>query len=720
MDEKERQDFDLEDIIREFGGAPESAEGTPEAPEDLAETRRMEPVEEAPEDMTETRRMDPVDLDATRRMDPVDLDATRRMDPADLAETRRMDPVASAVTELSGDTIRLDKLPSELTEAIEKETTGEDGEQVRTWDPSGTVRSELFSDHWEPEYEQPIGEYIPPQPIVFQPKSRLRELKKKLVAGPEKRFYELSEKGVGKLQAAIFLSLLVVLICAASTAMYAFGMVQENRMRLMVFSQFLAMLVSALLGSYQLIEGFADLGRKRVTLNTVLAFTFVACCVDGVLCLKQLRVPCCAAFSLEVTMSLWNACQKRNIEMSRMDTLRKATRLDGIAACPEYLDGSKGLVRKEGQVEDFMDHHAARSKPEKVTGIYALVAIIAGFGLGIAAGVMGGFSAGVQVAAVSLLAAVPATAFISNSRPTWILERRFHKLSTLLCGWQGVEGLSGKAVFPLTFGDLYSPDAIRLNGMKFFGDWEPDRVLAYATAVMVAEESGLAPMFTQVLHSHNGRHYDAADLCHYENGGVGATVDGEAVLLGSSGFMKDMEIEVPDSAKITGGVYVAIGGKLSGLFAVSYDKSRAVVAGLRTLTAYRKLSCVLTTHDFMLTHSFLRKRFGVKPKRFQLPEHELRAQLRERQADADAPCLVMTTSGDLASIAYGVTGARVLRSTCWLGAILHIVGGVVGLGIMTLLVVLGSFELLTPANMFLFQLVWMIPALLITEWTRSI
>jgi len=29
-------------------------------------------------------------------------------------------------------------------------------------------------------------------------------------------------------------------------------------------------------------------------------------------------------------------------------------------------------------------------------------------------------------------------------------------------------------------------------------------------------------------------------------------------------------------------------------------------------------------------------------------------------------------------------------------------------------------ELLTPTNMFLYQLVWMIPAFLITEWTRSI
>ena len=38
----------------------------------------------------------------------------------------------------------------------------------------------------------------------------------------------------------------------------------------------------------------------------------------------------------------------------------------------------------------------------------------------------------------------------------------------------------------------------------------------------------------------------------------------------------------------------------------------------------------------------------------------------------------------------------------------------------TILDRIGAEQLLTPANMFLYQLIWMIPGLLITEWTRSI
>ncbi len=687
MDEKELQKFDLEDIIKEFGGKslkdePDNMqESAPEEQELLQETQRIYPVQtEAPE------------------------------------------------PELGGDTIRLDTLSGDLSAPTPKVALEDSDEDVRPWNREETIRTAPFSDRWEPEYEQPMGEYIPPQPIVFQPRSRLRELKRKLMAGPEKRFYELSEKGVGKLQAAIFLSMLIVLVSAASTAMYAFGMVQENRLRLMVFGQFITLLVSALLGCFQLIEGVTDLIKGRFTLNTMLVVTFLVCCVDGMLCLKQIRVPCCAAFSLEVTMSLWSAYQRRSTELSQMDTMRKATRLDGVAACSDYLNGKKGLLRMEGQVEDFMDNYATPGGPERWLNLYSLIATCLAFVIGVVAGVLksktagtlAGISAGVQVTAVSLLAAVPATAFITHSRPTWVLESKLHRLGTVLCGWQGVEGLSGKAVFPLTYEDLYPSEAVRLNGMKFFGSWDPDLVLAYATSVITADEGGLTDLFTRVLDSHNGRHFDAYDLCHYENGGVGGMVEDQAVLLGSLTFMRDMGIGVPDNARLPYGVYVAIEGELSGLFAVSYEKTQSAAAGLSTLNSYKSLHCVLICDDFMLTRSFLRNKFAMKLKRLLLPDYDIRAQLRQISTEEDTPALLMTSGRGLAPIAYGVTGARVLRNTCRVGTILHIAGGLVGVGIMVMLVALGALELLTPANMFLYQLVWMIPALLITEWTRSI
>ena len=256
--------------------------------------------------------------------------------------------------------------------------------------------------------------------------------------------------------------------------------------------------------------------------------------------------------------------------------------------------------------------------------------------------------------------------------------------------------------------------------MKIFEEREPEQVIAYAAAVISASNCGFAHLFTGLLDSYNGRHFAATDVACYDNGGMTGVVEEETVIIGSWSFMKDMEIEVPDSARISYGMYIAIGGEISGVFAVNYGKNPSANAGVNALTSYHNLECVLVSDDFVVTHGFLKGKFGIKPKRFILPPYEKRAELRQAELPEDAPVLMMTTSKGLASFAYGVTGARVLRGTSWAGAIVHIVGGAIGLGIMLTLVILGALHLISPVNMFLYQLIWMIPALLITEWTRIV
>ena len=675
MNEKdESQQFDLEDIMREFGTGepptvpepePERAPEPVEVPEPVLEPEEPEPPE-APEAPAEEAPAEPT-----------------RVLPGEPEEPPAEPPVEPEMTD---DTIRVDAL-SQVREAMPPVE-----DSYREMPPPPEPKVEPFSKGWEPEYEEPIGTYIPPEPITFRPKSRLGELKRKLIAGPEKRYYELSEMGLGRLQIMLFLSFVVLAVSVASTA---------------------------LLGSFQMIDGLGELFRGRFNLNTMLAFTFIACCADAILGLQELRVPCCAAFGLQVTMALWAEIHRRNTEMGQMDTMRKAIRLDSVVCQPDYYEGKKGLLTAEGQVEDFMDHYTETSTPEKVLNIYALVALLCAIAAGVTAGFLHGVSLGIQVVSVSLLAAVPASAFICQTRPMAILERRFHRLGTVLCGWRGVKALKGKAVFPLTYSDLFPGRATKLNGVKFYGARDPDQVVAYAASVIDADGSGLAPLFDQLLDSRNGRHYDTVNLTSYD-GGVGGEVNGEPVLVGALSFMRSMGVEVPDGTRVNQAVYVAVDGELCGLFAVNCEKVSEAAAGLTTLCSYRSLTPTLVTGDFMLTASFLRSRFGVNPKRMAFPDRKERLALASRRPDPDCVAAALTTQEGLAPRAFAVTGARSLRRASLLGVVVHMLGGIVGLVMMMILAVLGASQLLTPVNMLLYELVWMLPGFLVTEWTRAV
>lgn len=625
------------------------------------------------------------------------------------------------------DTVRLDEITkvvrqqsADLDQTMAFTPVGQEEEEDLPMPVQEPPKAEPYSDEWEPEYEQPINDYIPPEPIVYHPKSRLRELKKKLVAGPEKRYYALTELGLGKLQLAILLNLIVALLSAGATALYTMNMIGEERIRLLIFGQFLTLLLSGLLGSYQLMEGFGDMVRLRFSLNSLLIFSLAACLVDGLLCLQSLRVPCCAVFSLHMTMSLWSTYQKRNTEMGRMDTMRKATRLNSVVATADYYEGRTGFLRSEGQVEDFMDTYNRASGPEKVLSVYALVALVISIGIAVAAGVLHGVELGIQAFSAALLVSVPASSFITLSRPAAVLERRLHKLGAVICGWQGVKGLSKSGVFPLNDTDLFPAGSAKMNGVKFYGTRDPDTVVAYGTALITACGGGMAPLFSALLDSRNGYHYSAKELRSYPAGGVGGEVNGESVLAGTLKFMQDMGVDMPAGTKVNQAVYVAIDGQLGGVFAITYGKVKATAAALTTLCAYRRLMPVLTTSDFILTESFIRSRFGVNTRRIAFPERSVRLELADKQPEEGTPALALTTNEGLSGPAFVVTGARALRSACRLGVTVHMMGGILGLVMMLLLAILGAEYLLTPGNVLLYELIWLIPGFLITEWTRSV
>lgn len=730
MDEKEKElnEFSLEDILKEFG-------------DPNAETQPAEDVRVWDNKISAEKITDESDLADTVRLDSV-VKAVREQEQASPEQTVRFEaigdeeqnPEETVRFEAIGD--KTEKLEQTVRfEAVGDKETAESTEQTVRFTPVGgdaelleeppvTIapeeRVEPYSEQWEPDYEQPINDYVPQEPIVFRPKSRLHELKSKLIAGPEKRYYELLEQGLGKLQAAIFMNLVVVLLAAGSTAMYAFGWVPDNRIRLLVFGQFFAMLLSALFGSYQLMEGVSDLLHRRFSLNTLLVFSLAACSADAILCLREVRVPCCAAFCVSVSMSLWSAYQKRNTEMGQMDTMRKAVRLDSLVASPDYHEGQAGFVRSEGQVEDFMDTYQIHSGPDNVISLYSLIALLVSVGIGVTAGVMNAFSMGVQVFAASLLVAVPASSYIATSRPMALLERRLHKLGTVICGWDGVLAMSKQGVFPLTSADIFPAGTTKMNGVKFFGSRNPDEVVAYAAALITADGSGMAPLFAQLLDSRSGIHYEATGLRNYGNGGIGGEVNGEAVLAGTLSFMQEMGVEMPSGTRVNQAVYVAIDGKLSGVFAISFAKTKLSAAGLTTLCAYRGLHPVMLSGDFMLTEEFLNSRFGVNTKRIIFPGRKTRDEILAKQTPEGLPALALMTRDDMAGMAFAVTGARALRSACRTGAIISLFGGIVGLLAMLALSIVGARHLLTPANILLFELIWMVPGILVTEWTRSV
>lgn len=604
-----------------------------------------------------------------------------------------------------------------LTEADpEPEEASTLEEEVAPEEPTGVLPEEPAAVP-EPEVS-PVDDTTGPIPLSRSEK--LRALKRKLVAGPEKQYYVLSEMGVGKLQLGILLNVIILLLCGAAIFLYTRELVPQNRMKLMIFSQVLAMLGSGLLGCNILLDGLGDLFRLRYSVNTTLAISFLACCADAWFCLDEQRVPCCAAFVLVMTLAMMARYEKRSTDIAQLDTMRKAVSLTSLVKEPDFYDKRTGILRGQGDVEDFMDTYSRLSGPEVVQRVFAFVALLACIGISVLAYLLHNVQMAVQIFATSLLVSVPAGYFVALTRPAYLLQKRLHMVGAVICGWQGVKKLCGKAVVPLREKDLFPRGSTKLNGIKFYSERTPAEVVSYTASLIFAAGGGLVPLFRNLLTSRNGVEYPVENFQDYGGGGIGGEVNGEPILIGSQEFLEKMGVEIPKGTTVSQAVYVSVDGELAAVIAISYAKMRSSAAGILSLCGCRKLRTLLLTGDFMVTDTFVRSKFNIRTRRLILPPKEVRGELAARKANPEADVLALLTRDDLISTAYTVTGAMALRTACRVGSFICILGGMVGVAVMMILAYLGSTELLTPAHVMLYQLAWLIPAMLATEWTRTV
>ena len=657
---------DLEDIIREYS------------------SRRLPDLQKAMPD------------DAARQEDVTA--ATVRLETAG-TDTVRMDAVTS-------DTVRLG---APVKAAQDTKPLPDLDEDVRVYQPAKKKKPA--------EVTAPVEERTKREPIAFPGKNRVQQLRESLENGPQRRYEDLSEKSLSRQRAGLILhgALFLAAVVLSMLAYQAEGL----PLKLMVAGQLVLLLGSALAGARLIVEGVTAVLRRSFRMESLLTVSFAVCCLDGLLCLQNGHVPFGPGFALQMLMAQWAGYQRRQTEMSQLDTLRRATDLTAVVKSEKYYKGLPAYQTAPGRPEDFMDHYRETPGPEKALCRCALAVAVLGAVLAVTVSVLHGFFAGVRAYAAAVLAATPASVFICIQRPAAILEKRMHKLGTVLCGWRGLQNIEKHGFYPLEHGDLFPNNHVKLNGVRFYGERNVNTIVAYVSALMAADGGALAAPFEQLRFSRNARVCRVEELTSYPDG-IGGQIDGLSVVAGTVEFMEHMGVALPDGARIPHAVYAAINQSLCAVFAVSFTRSKSSASGLRTLCDSGHVRPILVDCDFILTEPFLEEKLGVDVHRMQFPDCMTRMKLAQKKADENAPAIALATRGGLAQRACAVTGGAALRSAWRAGAVVHALGGGIGFLAVAILALQGSLFLLTPYNLLLYGCVWMIPGLLMAEWTRNI
>ena len=157
--------------------------------------------------------------------------------------------------------------------------------------------------------------------------------------------------------------------------------------------------------------------------------------------------------------------------------------------------------------------------------------------------------------------------------------------------------------------------------------------------------------------------------------------------------------------------FLAVDGVLTAVFAIKYQPSRNAEWALRTLKRFH-ITPVLAVRSGNVTPGLIKRKFGVDARPV-YPDVSTRlalAQLAEQRGEQ--PYVIVCREG-LMPLVESVAGSRRAVKAVRTATILGYIGAAVGVALAYYLTSIGNFALLTPIAMVVYQLLWLLPTLLL-------
>ena len=563
-------------------------------------------------------------------------------------------------------------------------------------------------------------EFIPGTDEEEEPSPRRRERKPRKEPPPAPdlppadlaKRYGKGLKGMRLRATLVLLLFLPALYLTLEVFPHPQALTPELRVLALAGVQVLAML----LGLDVLFRGLFGLLRLEFGMDTLLLFASAATLADALTMFKldprEGQMPYCAAIVLGISLLLRGTYRKRR-------GLRLACKTAAAASHPYLVtldegkwNGRDTYAKWSGDPVGFGRQMQASDGAQRIFRRICPLLFIASMLLSIVASIgRGAPERLLWCLSATLTASASLSGALCFGQPWLTLCQRLSKSGAAIAGWDGVTATGGSGIL-VTDSDLFPPGCVSLNGIKIFGDFPAEKVVA-DTATLIRESGcGLDKPFHDLLRAQGAIYRRVSNFFCYE-GGLSGVIRNEQVLVGSADFMRLMEIALPPGLHVKNAVFCAIDGELAGIFALNYTLHGTVDPALTSLIRNR-VSPVMATRDFNLTPAMLRQRFKLPVDRMEYPSVERRMELSdEDQLHSDILTAVLCREG-IGPYSAAVVGAARRPRAVRTSAVLASLGAVVGLILAFYLTFVGAYASLSASNLLVFLIMWLVPTPLIS------
>lgn len=318
----------------------------------------------------------------------------------------------------------------------------------------------------------------------------------------------------------------------------------------------------------------------------------------------------------------------------------------------------------------------------------------------------------------------PASATLLAAVPGMLMQKSAARVGAVVPGWSSIEELSGANMIVVGAKDLFPAKSVRLHGIKTFEKERIDLAILYAASVLIAGCDTLRDVFMNIIQSKTNILFPVESLENDPGFGFTAWVKDKRVIIGNRAMMEKQGVEIPSldyENRYTKGkkqpIYLAVSGRLFGMFLVSYKADEQAAHVLESLNR-QGVSVLVKSDDFSLTTSLISQIYGLEEGSVKVlsgAERHALAPVTEYQQYSPG---CMAHIGSFASFVGGLLAAAGAASAERTSSLVQAAGILVSVVLAVLLAFTGGMAALALPALVLYQAAWAVLTLMIPMLKR--
>ena len=398
-------------------------------------------------------------------------------------------------------------------------------------------------------------------------------------------------------------------------------------------------------------------------------------------------------------------------QVTSEELVKKVT--DGLGEPRPQLIISRPTALVRGFLRQSFSEHRS-DKAAKRLGIAALIIALA------CAGIAWYFSrelfTAISCFAGALCLCAPLSSTLVGALPAALMQGSAARVGAVVPGPSAVETLKNTNVVLVGARDLFPPSTVRLRGIKTFEKERIDLAILYAASILVEGCDTLRDIFLGVVEGRLDMLYPVENLTTEIGRGFTGWIDNNRVIVGNREMMKRHDIEIPSmdyENRYTGEdkrpIYLAVAGRLFGMFLVSYGPDEEMADTVEELR-HGGISLLVKSSDFNITSDLVAECYGIDSSCVKV--------LSDSEVAALAPALsylpesdgVMTHIGSFSSFIGGLRAAIAAAGAEHAASVVQASAVILALVLGLLLSVTTGLGSLSALAVLLYQLAWLILA----------